>query len=193
MHLARNICQVMLDTANHPELSDYIRVMVFNTTDPFASIPVDISKVSMARGSPRAGRRGQSQTLMKPLSSNDAEGSRHIGPKPAREASIRFTGFLPEEHALTKIAKQLHQARLAAGARGESWTLISTSWLSHIRFVGVKHNKALMAYNLLAFHVSVPVLAGADCPDSERVGTAGAGDASAALLQDYEVATMLGM
>lgn len=127
MHLAPNIFQVMLDTANHPELSDYIRVMVFNTTDPFASIPVDISKISTGRGSPRAGRRGQSQALLNPLSSNDAEGSRHIGPKPAREASIRFTGFLPEEHALTKIAKQLHQARLAAGAQGEAWALIITS------------------------------------------------------------------
>lgn len=184
----------MLDTANHPELSDYLRIMVFNTTDPFASIPVDISKISMARANLRAGRRGQSPALMKPLSSNDAEGSRHIGPKPAREASIRFTGFLPEEHALTKIAKQLHQARLAAGARGEAWALSSqVGTLSQVWSIVVKHNKAGTAFNLLAIHVSVPVWAGADCPDSERVGTAGPGDASAALLQDYEVATMLGM
>ena len=32
--------QVMLDTADHTELSDYLRLMRFNTSDPFASAPV---------------------------------------------------------------------------------------------------------------------------------------------------------
>eukprot|EP00955_Chlamydomonas_euryale_P031924 334857-Chlamydomonas_euryale.AAC.11 len=33
--------QVMLDTSGHSELSDYVRIVVFNISDPFAKAPVD--------------------------------------------------------------------------------------------------------------------------------------------------------
>ncbi|GAX79775.1 hypothetical protein CEUSTIGMA_g7215.t1 [Chlamydomonas eustigma] len=101
--------QVILDAADHPELSDYLRIMVFHTTDPFALKPLGL----IDKQPPKTeGLRPQSQRP-RPL------GQHTLAPSHAtnctlntRNELVRFTGMLKEDHALSRTALQLYKSRL---------------------------------------------------------------------------------
>ena len=96
----------MLDAAGHEELTDFLRIMRYNTTDPFAEKPIG----TVEKLPPSSGRLGGI--------SNRSRASVHLSlpngrtRSPLRDDHIRFTGLLPEDHALTQTAHRLYRSRL---------------------------------------------------------------------------------
>ncbi|KAG1667475.1 hypothetical protein FOA52_012230 [Chlamydomonas sp. UWO 241] len=113
--------QMMLDAADHSELSDFVRVLVFNVSDLFATAPVDILRPysHLASSSPRAAAgtasspRGGASAAAGGSDGGDtvAGALPGCGRRPQRDEFIRFAGYLPEGHKLSATAQALYESR----------------------------------------------------------------------------------
>ena len=99
--------QVMLDAAGHEELTDFLRITRFNTTNPFADKPIGV----IEKINPVSSRMGGVSTRSRASVALSLPNRRTRSP--IREGEhIRFAGFLPESHALSQTAYRLYQSRL---------------------------------------------------------------------------------
>eukprot|EP00798_Chlamydomonas_sp_ICE-L_P008202 gene8202-1464_t len=102
--------QLLFDVMGHDYLADYIRVMVYNTADPMAKVPVD--RLAMPKKGKKSTKaaitigRKQSTGLHNPSQAPEAR------MKPERDEVLRFAGFLPENHPLSQKAYGLYLSRL---------------------------------------------------------------------------------
>mmetsp|Transcript_22826 Transcript_22826/g.58107 ORF Transcript_22826/g.58107 Transcript_22826/m.58107 type:complete len:441 (-) Transcript_22826:118-1440(-) len=97
--------QVLCDTTGHEYLSDFVRLCVYNTSEPFAKQAVDVV----------AGRRGAQRKRSQSADMGQAKGpltQPYMGPRPERDEFIRFAGYLPPEHPLVQGAYRLYLSRL---------------------------------------------------------------------------------
>lgn len=97
--------QTLCDITGHEELADYMRLCVYNTSDPFAKAAIDgPSKgphTRRARAPPAA-----------PAAVDNGRLGPYSGPRPGRDEFIRFAGYLPHEHPLVQQAYQMYLDRL---------------------------------------------------------------------------------
>ncbi|GFR41291.1 hypothetical protein Agub_g1796, partial [Astrephomene gubernaculifera] len=122
---------VMLDQTGHPELSDFVRLVVFNTADPAAKGVVgDLRALRAAHGGRRARSTPSNRRRAPSTQLSSARPFSHLlssGP-PDDPASLRFAGLLPEGHRLVAGARavaerrrqQEEEQRRAAEARAEA-------------------------------------------------------------------------
>mmetsp|Transcript_20607 Transcript_20607/g.57471 ORF Transcript_20607/g.57471 Transcript_20607/m.57471 type:complete len:597 (+) Transcript_20607:45-1835(+) len=101
--------QVLCDVLGHEHLSDFIRLSVYNTADPFAKHPIEGPDLRSARAASRARTPKAQHTIPPPPP------KRQLNPPLLREETIRFAGFLPVNHPLSQAAYALSQCQ-------EAWT-----------------------------------------------------------------------
>eukprot|EP00195_Chlamydomonas_chlamydogama_P015464 CAMPEP_0202897774 /NCGR_PEP_ID=MMETSP1392-20130828/6460_1 /ASSEMBLY_ACC=CAM_ASM_000868 /TAXON_ID=225041 /ORGANISM="Chlamydomonas chlamydogama, Strain SAG 11-48b" /LENGTH=487 /DNA_ID=CAMNT_0049583517 /DNA_START=189 /DNA_END=1652 /DNA_ORIENTATION=+ len=100
--------QVMLDVTDHHALSDFIRLMVYNTSEPFASVPIDhLEHLNRHKAASKTGRQSRSSGTGKA-----GTGFGRTRPAPERDEVLRFAGYLPEDHPLVQTAYGLYLMRL---------------------------------------------------------------------------------
>ncbi|EFJ47116.1 hypothetical protein VOLCADRAFT_117895, partial [Volvox carteri f. nagariensis] len=105
---------VMFDQTGHPDLSDFVRVLVFNTADPAAKEAV--GDLRALRGIKSAGRRARSTPSTSGSSRRRAPPvllptPRTVSHEPDDPASLRFAGLLPEGHRLVAGAHAAAERR----------------------------------------------------------------------------------
>ncbi|KAJ9527090.1 hypothetical protein QJQ45_025206 [Haematococcus lacustris] len=111
--LQRQHLQVMLDVTGHEMLTDFIRISVYNTSNPFASVPIDGPDPAALRAARRLRGRSSGRGA-----ANDVPKSPELRRRPPREEFLRFAGYLPQENALVQQAYSLYLNRLPTEQSG---------------------------------------------------------------------------
>lgn len=115
--------QVMLDQTNHPDLADYLRLMVFNTSNPAAKAVVgDLTHMKTVLLAHSPSRRARSTPSTRRNGSGGVGGQtglahkRHIvNPAAVAEpGALRFSGLLPDGHRLVSAAVHVLADRAVA-------------------------------------------------------------------------------
>ncbi|GLC35766.1 hypothetical protein PLESTB_000492000 [Pleodorina starrii] len=142
---------VMFDQTGHPDLSDFVRVMVFNTSDPAAKEVVGDLRALRAANS--AGRRGRSSSgsFRRRAAPPPPPPPRFLVPVPDDPAAMRFAGLLPEGHRLVagahaaaerrrqqeeaeRQAAEAREARAQARAQAEAQAAAQAARVQHLGF-----------------------------------------------------------
>ncbi|KAL6759844.1 hypothetical protein V8C86DRAFT_2565552 [Haematococcus lacustris] len=111
--LQRQHLQVMLDVTGHEMLTDFIRISVYNTSNPFASVPIDGPDPAALRAARRLRGRSSGRGAV-----TDVPKSPELRRRPPREEFLRFAGYLPQENALVQQAYSLYLNRLPTEQSG---------------------------------------------------------------------------
>ncbi|KAL6756760.1 hypothetical protein V8C86DRAFT_3026601 [Haematococcus lacustris] len=111
--LQRQHLQVMLDVTGHEILTDFVRISVYNTSNPFASVPVDGPDPAALRAARRLRGRSSGRGA-----ATDVPKSLELRRRSPLEEFLRFAGYLPQENALVQQAYSLYLNRLPTEQSG---------------------------------------------------------------------------